>query len=585
MTIIENTGLSALRRTVIMRAAVMLATFALLCLFAERAAAQTATAGKRDDLDVTMQIIVDPDAKLPDEVVRRIPLPARKPAESPPAATGGEQSGKPETAGAGKDQDDKNEPQTRLSEHGRETSEAAKERAREASRAARGSAPGRGRRTASRARPTRRPPQPAESSAAQLTFLCTPHSRSCCSHFWLPPSPARTAPRRCSSSRSASRHSPRRTYAAALDAFEAAAAAGMSGPAVHFNIGVCAYRLGRWSRAAAAFREVARTPQMAALAHYNLGLVALGDGKPRRSSALVRAGRARSDATSACDRWRRRSSLSCRRRPSATGWPMARSPPATTTTSRWSPAETCSASAARTTRSPSCSSRPRVRWSAPGVSMAALVLLDYQDLDSFDQLNANAGARYRLPLGDWNGEAALQLSYSTLDSEGFESRRMLLLQATRTLTEEWRLRARYRFSDIDGLDGFDGLDGHAPRARHPRRVAPRTAGMSRLEYRFDSSDYAEATLSFDRHQLAVDVQRDLDENWTMQARLVVRSQQLRCRGERQRGALRARARRQPQSRRARGAPSCVTRTRTTRRICPSSTTGATVISAGVEAAW
>lgn len=43
---------------------------------------QTAQPGpKRDDLDVTMQIIVDPDAKLPDEVVRRIPLPERKPAD------------------------------------------------------------------------------------------------------------------------------------------------------------------------------------------------------------------------------------------------------------------------------------------------------------------------------------------------------------------------------------------------------------------------------------------------------------------------------------------------------------------------
>ncbi len=31
---------------------------------------------------MTMQIIVDPDAKLPDEVVRRIPLPERKSADS-----------------------------------------------------------------------------------------------------------------------------------------------------------------------------------------------------------------------------------------------------------------------------------------------------------------------------------------------------------------------------------------------------------------------------------------------------------------------------------------------------------------------
>ncbi|MET0660190.1 MAG: hypothetical protein ABW110_18765 [Steroidobacteraceae bacterium] len=41
----------------------------------------------RDDLDVTMQIIVDPDAKLPDEVVRKIPLPARgAAAKSSPSA-------------------------------------------------------------------------------------------------------------------------------------------------------------------------------------------------------------------------------------------------------------------------------------------------------------------------------------------------------------------------------------------------------------------------------------------------------------------------------------------------------------------
>ena len=129
MTIIANTGLSAPRRTVIMRTAVMLATLALMVLFAECVAAQQSPQ-KHDDLDVTMQIIVDPDAKLPDEVVRRIPLPARKPAEPSSSSTGGGQSGKPETAGA--DQDKDKEQANEAREHGRETSEAAKERAREA---------------------------------------------------------------------------------------------------------------------------------------------------------------------------------------------------------------------------------------------------------------------------------------------------------------------------------------------------------------------------------------------------------------------------------------------------------------------
>lgn len=125
MTTIANSGLSVLRRTVMMRAGVGAAALLLLCLFAETAAAQQQE--KRRDLDVTMQIIVDPDAKLPDEVVRRIPLPARKSADPSAAAAGGpsDKSGKPET-GPDKDRD------SEANEHGKETSEAAQERAREA---------------------------------------------------------------------------------------------------------------------------------------------------------------------------------------------------------------------------------------------------------------------------------------------------------------------------------------------------------------------------------------------------------------------------------------------------------------------
>ncbi|HET9865110.1 MAG TPA: tetratricopeptide repeat protein [Steroidobacteraceae bacterium] len=57
--------------------------------------------------------------------------------------------------------------------------------------------------------------------------------------------------------------------------FELAAEAGLEGPAVQYNIGSAAYRGGNLPRAEQAFREVARTPAMAAMAYYNLGLVAL----------------------------------------------------------------------------------------------------------------------------------------------------------------------------------------------------------------------------------------------------------------------------------------------------------------------
>lgn len=72
--------------------------FAALCCANGSVAAQEQAAPTRDDLDVTMQIIVDPDAKLPDDVVRKIPLPVRSSARS--AAQGTAKSGDT----AGKDQ-------------------------------------------------------------------------------------------------------------------------------------------------------------------------------------------------------------------------------------------------------------------------------------------------------------------------------------------------------------------------------------------------------------------------------------------------------------------------------------------------
>lgn len=125
MTVIAHTGLSAPRRKVIMRAGVTSTAFASLCLLADCAFAQQRPQEKGDDLDVTMQIIVDPDAKLPDEVVRRIPLPVRTPTE-PARADPGKTPAKPDAAVS------ELERANEAREHGREISEAAQERARDA---------------------------------------------------------------------------------------------------------------------------------------------------------------------------------------------------------------------------------------------------------------------------------------------------------------------------------------------------------------------------------------------------------------------------------------------------------------------
>lgn len=116
------------QRPGIMSARVKSAVFLALYLLAGCALAQQQPqqpASKRDDLDVTMQIIVDPDAKLPDEVVRRIPLPQRKAADSS-GQEPDKKSAKPDAAAEGK------ESASEAKELGREMAESAKERAQEA---------------------------------------------------------------------------------------------------------------------------------------------------------------------------------------------------------------------------------------------------------------------------------------------------------------------------------------------------------------------------------------------------------------------------------------------------------------------
>ena len=306
-------------------------------------------------------------------------------------------------------------------------------------------------------------------------------------------------------------------YAAALEAFEAAAAAGMTGPAVQFNIGVCAYRMGDWLRAEAAFQETARTPGMAALAHYNLGLVALADSRNDEARRwLELAQRETTDE--------RLRSLTAAR---LAGLPL---PP----TRNWlaygslaagyddNVALVSGGDVLGVTDTDDAFTELQLAFYAPLTGPwrfdAGLVWLDYQDLDSFDQMTLSGGARYRLSLADWRAEAGLQLEYSTLDNEGFENKQMLVMQATRPLSDEWWLRARYRFSNIDGLDGFGGLDG----TRHDvglRGTWHRGSWDVALGYRFDTTEYQEESLSYDRHQLTADASYELDAKWIFSAGL------------------------------------------------------------------
>jgi tetratricopeptide (TPR) repeat protein len=78
----------------------------------------------------------------------------------------------------------------------------------------------------------------------------------------------------------ASRAFAEQDYRRALADFQAALDLGHEGPAVHYNLAVCYYRLGEYVRAEQAFRELAREfPEMRDLAEYNLGLALTRQGR------------------------------------------------------------------------------------------------------------------------------------------------------------------------------------------------------------------------------------------------------------------------------------------------------------------
>lgn len=306
-------------------------------------------------------------------------------------------------------------------------------------------------------------------------------------------------------------------YLAALESFEAAVAAGMSGPAVHFNIGVSAYRLGRLSRAETAFLEVARTPQMVALAHYNLGLVALRAGK----AADARHWFAMSEQESGDQRLRALASaqLSDRSRQPQRTWSgyAAFAVGYDDNVALISEADVLDVS--NTGDSFAELQLSANTWIAQQWRLDAnLGVLDYQDLNDFDQISASAAARYRRRVIGWNGEVILQGAYSTLGGDAFQAKRMLALQASKSLPGDWRVRTRYRFSLIDGLGSFDDLDGQ----RHEidaRAAWGRGAWDFDIEYSFDSSDYSNKALSLSRHAIAINVQRAFKDIWILQAQL------------------------------------------------------------------
>jgi tetratricopeptide (TPR) repeat protein len=247
-------------------------------------------------------------------------------------------------------------------------------------------------------------------------------------------------------------------YSRARALYEQALAAGMEGPAIHYNIGAAAYLAGNLPRAESAFREVARTPSMAALAYYNLGIVAQDRNDEREARQWFE--RAFQDSPN-----ERLTVLASQR---LAELPEARAPGAWSYYSRGGVGYDDNVSL----RSNSIESAP----TGDADSYAELIfagsysfggwrvdtgaaMLEYLDLEEYGQSVFSLGAARGFRWDDWYFELGAFGSQLSLGGEAYEQDLGAGLQAVRTFFGGSRLRALLRATSVAGKDAFTGLTG------------------------------------------------------------------------------------------------------------------------------
>ena len=231
----------------------------------------------------------------------------------------------------------------------------------------------------------------------------------------------------------------------------------MQGPAIHYNIGVAAYRSGELARAERAFGEVARTQPMAALAHYNLGLVAL----KRANFKAARIWFERAARESADERL---SALAARQLDE-----LPKAPPAD-----WSMYARAGAGyddnvALRSESVDTPGSGKHDGFADVLVSGsysfasswhadAAAGVSRYASLDEFNQTALSLGLTRGFTIGDWSVELGGNATRLSLGGVVYERSSAATAQARRAIGGG-TVRAQLRVAAVDGEGDFSGLSG------------------------------------------------------------------------------------------------------------------------------
>jgi tetratricopeptide (TPR) repeat protein len=242
----------------------------------------------------------------------------------------------------------------------------------------------------------------------------------------------------------------------ALTLYEQALAAGIEGPAIHYNIGVAAFRSGDFARAETAFREVARTPSMADLAHYNLGLVARERGDARAAREWFERVRGSTDARLAALAVRNLGELPPPPRAAWSYYLRGSAGYDDNVALRSESIET--AGSGDDDAFADLLFAGSYSYGAWRADLAA-GRLDYAELDDFDQSALSAGIARGFSLDAWYLELGAYGTQLSLGGDVYERSAAAVVRASRSFSQGRLLRAQFRFNAVDGRGDFDGLTG------------------------------------------------------------------------------------------------------------------------------
>lgn len=307
-------------------------------------------------------------------------------------------------------------------------------------------------------------------------------------------------------------------YTSALQHFESVRDSGQSGPAVHYNIGVCEYELGEYRKARDSFTDLdSDYPKMRSLAQYNLGLVAL---KLRNKDVARRHFRAAYYLSEDNQTLRILASTMLR----DTG-------PAIAPTHSWIGSFGARAGyddnivlrddfglpAGTTTDSRIVDAYGSLQGpytSKNGIRLdAAAYIIRYLDNGDFDQAAFQLGAVYDWRGRGWNVKFGVHASYGTLGGDGFDETGSASIRLIRKLSPSTSLAFRYQYDDVNAADTvFSGIEGSRQKidARFSWFVDEKQLVLA---YRVELNDRRDPSVSPDRNRIIIDYRFSPVSGW------------------------------------------------------------------------